>query len=60
MFLVNIIGNCHAFLLSTHCHVAGTVSKIINRNRFGEGNDTNQGRRVFFILLTASATPTGD
>jgi hypothetical protein len=28
------------------CHVAGTVNKILIRNRFGEGNDTNQGRRV--------------
>jgi hypothetical protein len=34
-----------------------TVNKILNRNRFGEGNDTNQGRRYksgtscFFILL---------
>jgi hypothetical protein len=24
---------------------------LLNRNGFGEGNDTNQGRRVFFILL---------
>jgi hypothetical protein len=32
---------------STHCHVAGTVNKILNRNGFGEGNDTNQGCRVF-------------
>jgi hypothetical protein len=28
-----------------------TVNKILNRNGFGEGNDTNQGSRVFFILL---------
>jgi hypothetical protein len=35
----------------SHCHVVGTVNKILNRNGFGEGNDTNQGRRVFFILL---------
>jgi hypothetical protein len=27
-----------------------TVNKILNRNRFGEGNDTNQGRRVFLVL----------
>jgi hypothetical protein len=26
-----------------------TVNKILNRNRFGEGNDTNQGRRVFLF-----------
>jgi hypothetical protein len=39
------------FLWSTHCHVAGTVKKFLNRNGFGERNDTNQGRRVFFILL---------
>jgi hypothetical protein len=32
-------------------HVAETVNKILNRNGFGEGNDTNQGRRVFFILF---------
>jgi hypothetical protein len=30
-------------------HVAGTVNKILNRNGFGEGNDTNQGRRVFLF-----------
>jgi hypothetical protein len=34
-----------------HFYVAGTVNKFLNRNGFGEGNDTNQGRRVFFILL---------
>jgi hypothetical protein len=28
------------YLWSTHCHVAGTVNKILNRNGFGEGNDT--------------------
>ena len=28
-----------------------TVNKILNRNGFGEGNDTNQGSRVFLILL---------
>jgi hypothetical protein len=32
-------------------NVAGTINKILNRNGFGEGNDTNQGRHVFFILL---------
>ena len=37
------------FLWSTHCHVAGTVNKILNRNGFGEGNDTNQGRRIFLF-----------
>jgi hypothetical protein len=37
------------FLWSTHCHVAGTVSGILNRNGFGEGNDTNQGRHVFLL-----------
>ena len=31
--------------------VAGTVNKILNRNGFGEGNDTSQGRLFFFILL---------
>ena len=31
--------------------IARTVNKILNRNGFGEGNDTNQGRCVFFILL---------
>jgi hypothetical protein len=25
------------------------VNKILNRNEFGEGNDTNQGRRVFLF-----------
>jgi hypothetical protein len=33
----------------SHCHVAGTVIKILNRNRFGEGNDTHQGRHVFLF-----------
>jgi hypothetical protein len=39
--------SCHnasgttTFLWSTHCYVAGTVSEILNRNEFGEGNDTN-------------------
>ena len=28
-------------------YVAGTVNKFPNRNGFGEGNDTNRGRRVF-------------
>ena len=28
---------------------AGTVNKILNRNGFGEGNDTNQGCRVFLF-----------
>jgi hypothetical protein len=37
------------FLWWTHCHVAGTVNKILNRNEFGEGNDTNQGRRIFLF-----------
>jgi hypothetical protein len=32
-------------------HIAGTVNNILNRNGFGEGNDTNQGSRVFLILL---------
>jgi hypothetical protein len=32
-----------------HCHVAGTVNKILNRNGFGEGNDTNQGCCVFLF-----------
>ena len=32
-------------------HVAGTVNKILNRNGFGEGNDTNQGRRVFLFYF---------
>jgi hypothetical protein len=31
------------------CHVARTINKILNRNGFGEGNDTNQGRRVFLF-----------
>jgi hypothetical protein len=35
--------------MTTHCHVAGTVNKILNRNGFGEGNDTNQGRHVFLF-----------
>ena len=35
--------------MTTHCHVAGTVNKILNRNGFGKGNDTNQGRRVFLF-----------
>jgi hypothetical protein len=30
-------------------HVAETVSKILNGNGFGEGNDTNQGRCVFLF-----------
>jgi hypothetical protein len=30
-------------------HVAGTVSKFLNKNGFGEGNDSNQGRRVFLF-----------
>jgi hypothetical protein len=38
-------------LWSTHCHDAGTVSKFLNRNGFGEGNDTNQGRHVFLFHL---------
>ena len=29
--------------------MAGTVNKILNRNGFGEGNDTNQWRRVFLF-----------
>jgi hypothetical protein len=29
--------------------VAGTVNKILNRNGFGEGNDTNQERHVFLF-----------
>jgi hypothetical protein len=29
--------------------VIGTVNKILNRNGFGEGNDTNQGCRVFLF-----------
>ena len=29
--------------------VAVIVSKILNGNGFGEGNDTNQGRRVFLF-----------
>ena len=32
-------------------HVAGTVNKILNRNGFGEGNDTNEGRRVFLFFF---------
>jgi hypothetical protein len=32
-------------------HFAGTANKILNRNGFGEGNDTNQGRRVFFYFI---------
>jgi hypothetical protein len=28
-----------------------TVNKILNRNGFDEGNDTNQGRHVFLFLL---------
>ena len=32
-------------------HVAGTVNKILNRNGFGEGNDTNQGRCFFLFYL---------
>jgi hypothetical protein len=28
----------------------GTVNKILNRNGFGHGNDTNQGRRVLKFL----------
>jgi hypothetical protein len=27
-------------------HIAITINKILNRNGFGEGNDTNQGRRI--------------
>jgi hypothetical protein len=38
------------FGLFTHCHVAGTVNKILNRNEFGEGNHANQGRRVFLFI----------
>jgi hypothetical protein len=38
-------------LWSAHCHVAGTVNNILNRNGFGEGNDTNQGRRVFLFHI---------
>ena len=29
--------------------VIGIVNKILNRNGFGEGNDTNQGCRVFLF-----------
>ena len=32
-------------------HINKIINKILNRNGFGEGNDTNQGRRVFLILL---------
>ena len=32
-------------------HVAGTVNKILNRNGFGEGNDTNQGRCFFLFFF---------
>ena len=37
------------FLWSTHCHVVRTVNKILNRNGFVEGNDTNQGHYVFLF-----------
>jgi hypothetical protein len=37
------------FLWLTHCYVARTVNKILNRNGFGEGNDTNQGGHVFLF-----------
>jgi hypothetical protein len=30
-------------------HVAGTVSKFLNKNGFSEGNDSNQGRHVFLF-----------
>jgi hypothetical protein len=38
------------FLWSTHCHVAGTVNKFLNRNRFGEGSDIyKSGTSQFYI-----------
>jgi hypothetical protein len=42
-----------------HCHVAGTVSKILNRNGFGEGNDTNQGCHVFLSEFLKFVGPIG-
>jgi hypothetical protein len=35
--------------VTAYCHVAGTVNKILNRNGFGEGSDTNQGCCVFLF-----------
>ena len=37
------------YFLWSHCYVAGTVNKILNRNRFGEENDTNHWRRVILF-----------
>ena len=33
-----------------------TVNKILNRNGFGEGNDTNQGRHVSNIFIFKTVT----
>jgi hypothetical protein len=37
------------FVTAFDRHVAGTVNKILNRNGFSEGNDTNHGRLVFLF-----------